>query len=983
MKVKLWALPVLVLSVLFTSCFNNLKNPKETSVSFYMDEATVSKILKTNFNARSASDIIDSQQTYIDVTLCGDNEQTQTELLSKQVQMEFKDVFVGSRVYAKAQIYKYEDSEKSVKNIYYRGESSKITVREGKNVLSIKLGPATLTVTFDSNGGSEVPSQLVLTGSAATEPEKPVKPADKKKYSKDNFAFAGWFTDAELTKEYNFELPVKDDLTLYAKWLPDFVFVEGATVNDYLVTGRNIKISDLFVSDHEVTQAEYLAVTNENPSNNKKTDEKANEYPVENVTWLEAIKYCNKLSENEGLDPCYKIDGSEVTCTLSANGYRLPTEAEWEYISTKSNRTNIDFDSMALYSSNSQNQTWEVDNRRADELGLCNVLGNVAEWCFDIYSDTVTKSTGPTGPMATTGAGRVVRGGSFQSSAAECTPQTRACADPAEKSAAIGFRVVRTVVYEFKIAKNTVTFEPNGGSAVDIQIVVQGDCATQPSNPTRTGYNFQGWKYAGDDFDFSTPVTQDIVLEADWTPIEYTISYDLDGGTIATANPTTYTIETETFELNNPTKTLWNFKGWYNGTQKVTKIEKGSYGNLNLVASWTQCHIVSFETNGGSTVEQQEVENNSYATLPSAEPTKTGYDFVRWYTTNQNTAFNFEGTQITGNLTIYALWSPHEYTITYNTVEGTNDSSNPAVYTIETATFTLADQSRNGYDFDGWVDQGNNPITQITLGSTGDISLTATWSLHEYTITYNNIADCTWLSGYTAPATFTINDTGTITLPVAAQIQKTGYTFDGWYDGWDAANNTVSGNQIESFSPQTQFADVVVYAKWTIITYNITYDTDGGTNPSNAPTYTITSNAITLSPSTKVGFEFMGWKNTATGASIATGTIIDEIPTGSYGDLTLVAQWQEETQATGIEVTFGIPSGDINVNPVDSGTNRTFTADEGYTNYKWEFDDTVVVTERVYTLDTSSITQPGWYTLVLTATKNSILYSWTMQIQKQ
>ena len=103
MKAKLWALPVLFLSILLSSCFNNLKAPKETSVSFYMDGATVSKILKSSSNGRSA-DIPDASDFYLDVTLCGDNGQTATVPLSSDVQIEFPNILVGSRIFAKAQI---------------------------------------------------------------------------------------------------------------------------------------------------------------------------------------------------------------------------------------------------------------------------------------------------------------------------------------------------------------------------------------------------------------------------------------------------------------------------------------------------------------------------------------------------------------------------------------------------------------------------------------------------------------------------------------------------------------------------------------------------------------------------------------------------------------------------------------------------------------------------------------------------------------
>ena len=960
MKVKLWALPLLVLSVLFTSCFNNLKTPKETSVSFYMDEATVQKILQASAKPRSAVSsraATDEQNEtagyFIDVTLIGEAEQTKTALLTKDVQLEFTNVLVNSSVYAKAQVYKYLNSKKTEKEIIYRGESKKITVRDNGNVLSIKLTTATLTVTFDSNGGSEVPSQLVQTGSAATEPEKPVKPEGKKKYSRENYAFAGWFTDPELTKEYNFELPVKDDFTLYAKWLPDFVFVEGATVNDYLVTGRNIKISDLYVSDHEVTQAEYKAVIGSNPSSNRIADNPDN-LPVENVTWLEAIKYCNKLSENEGLDPCYKIDGNEVTCTLSANGYRLPTEAEWEYIAVKAKRDTA----LSNIAWINDNKTHQVKFSLADELCLCDIYGNVAEWCFDVYSETVTKSTGPTGPMAVTGtsANRVVRGGSFQSSAADCTPQTRASADPAEKSVAIGFRVVRTVVYEFKIEKNTVTFEPNGGSTVDLQIVVQGDCATEPAAPTRTGYIFKGWQYAGEAFDFSTSITQDILLEAKWEVETYTISYDLGGGTIATANPTTYTIETETFTLNNPVKDSYNFKGWYNGTQKVTKIEKGSYGNLNLVASWTQCHLVYFDKQDGSTVEQQEVENNQTAAAP-ADPTRTGFAFVRWYETDEDTPFDFT-TPITGNVTLKALW---QYEVTYVSNGGSEVTSQTYKHTQTVS--APADPTRTGFTFDAWCElSADGP--QYTFGSastTGNITLYARW---KYTITYDT-------GNGESPTTVENIHTAPVTEP--AEPSWSTMTFVCWCSDPEL--------QIEyTFGSPSENGNITLYAKWE---YLITFDTQGaGTIPQQWVIYPNAPVEPDPAPS-KDHFDFEYW---CTDLSDPENTkYLFNTPYIS-NDRTLHAKFKAiEQNLGGITVTFGIATGDIDVTVEQSGNTLTCTVKTNddnypYNSYYWEFDGQAqTTTSSEFSKDLTGLLN-GRYDIYLEAVKDGVTYSWSQQI---
>ena len=264
--------------------------------------------------------------------------------------------------------------------------------------------------------------------------------------------------------------------------ISSFVKVKGTTItgteewtptSNVFVSRRGITIPDMYVCDHEVTRGEFKELMGTDPSTASAydkdgkmlTEDAVLNNPVTGVSWYAAIAYCNKLSLKENLTPCYSVSGvtdwenlayssipssristwDALTYDKEANGYRLPTEAEWEWLARGGeNYTYAGSNTVgdvAWYTSNTNDTgTREVKTKSPNGYGLYDMSGNVWEWCWDWYG-SISSSSASDGASA--GSNRVERGGGWSFNSGHCAVSYRSFSSPCLRDGGLGFRVVR------------------------------------------------------------------------------------------------------------------------------------------------------------------------------------------------------------------------------------------------------------------------------------------------------------------------------------------------------------------------------------------------------------------------------------------------------------------------------------------------------------------------------------------------------------
>ena len=296
---------------------------------------------------------------------------------------------------------------------------------------------------------------------------------------------------------------------------------------------------------------------------------------------------------------------------------------------------------------------------------------------------------------------------------------------------------------------------------------------------------------------------------------------------------------------------------------------------------------------------------------------------------------------------MYAKFTPKTYDIHYELDGGTNGTGNPTSYTYgdTIAATSLSDPNKVGYTFYGWFteDTFNTPFSGITATQTGDVTLYAKFEANKHNITYELDGGT---NGVGNPNTYTYG----IGVPNLAAASKTGYTFEGWYE-----HEHFTGEKVTSIST-TRDEDVTLYAKFSVASYGITYELNGGTNGEGNPAkYTYGVGVSSFADAGKEGYSFEGWYSDSTFATKVTG-----ISATQTGNITLYAKFEANSYGITYELDGGTNAKE-NPESYVVGTGVSSFADaskEGYTFEGWYSDSTF--TTKVTSI---SVTQTGDITL--------------------
>jgi len=418
----------------------------------------------------------------------------------------------------------------------------------------------------------------------------------------------------------------------------------------------------------------------------------------------------------------------------------------------------------------------------------------------------------------------------------------------------------------------------------------------------------------------------------------YQINYELNGGQfVSSYTPVSSYDGNQDVQLpgeDDITRNGYTFGGWYDNEgltgEPYTVIPSGSTGPKTFYAKWmANTYTVEFEPNGG-TINGSYVTNYTYgqgAELPT-DVEKSGYTFAGWYENDR-----FEGSAVTaisdteyGDKTYYAKWMSKTYSVTLNTNGGTIKSGNVTNYSYGEGAELPTDVEKSGHTFAGWYENEEltgSAVAAISDTDYGDKTYYARWTSKTYSITFNT-------DGGTIKGNYVTGYSYGEGAVLPTDVEKSGYTFAGWYD-----NEELTGSTVTAIS-DTEYGDKTYYAKWTANTYSVKLHLNGGNladGVSDITAYTY-GNSIELPDRSEIvrsGYMFSGWY---ADEGFKDGPYT-EISSTDSGNKEFYARWTMYNIPNTHAITVMDPAnGSLKVNPSNgsAGTLITVTAtpDEGY-----------------------------------------------------
>jgi len=830
-------------------------------------------------------------------------------------------------------------------------ENYTFTMGEGVRILEARWGLNRYTITFNSNGGSEVSSITALYGDAVEEPSKPTK---------SGYEFVNWYTDDDLEEDDNFDftnltMPA-ENITIYAKWTAKQYAVNLSKAPEAAgtVSGGGNKECDSKVTVTAETNVGYTFVG----------WFEGNDLVSTNLNYTFTMGSAARTLQA-------RWNPNRYTIRFNSNGGSQVNEITQDY--TTSVIKPIDPTRKGYTFAGWYTDADLEDDNEFDFTNLkmpANDVTIYAKWTADQYVVNLSKNIEI--------AGTVFGGGNK-----ECDSQVTVTAETNAGYTFIGWfegnnivstnaeytftmpAGIRNIQARWTVKQYTVSFNSNGGSAVSSITDDYGATITEPIKPTKTGYTFVKWcsdEALESEYIFNTIPLNGIMLYAEWSINRYTLTLEQNLMAAGTVSASSGIGEDGKAEYNSnvkvevTTNSGYSFAGWYEitmeGEQEIKTLVSTTTpyefimpaSEKKLRAFWAinPYYIeLSKNINNAGTVSGGGPKTYGSTVEIKATTTDNGYTFIGWYENNVKVYENAEQSfgMSTAARFLEARWEPNKYDVTLsrgNNSAGTVMGGGSKEYNSKV---TIVATTNLGYTFDGWYENGNkieNAGESYTFTMPSSIrEIEARWNVNKYDVTIavnEGMESAGTVSG--GGTNISYGDSVTVTAET-----NPGYSFVGWYEGTDM----VSTNPSYQFNMPANSRTLV--AHWSVNRYTIAFNSNGGTQVNSITEYYGTTINEPIAP-TKEGHAFGGWYSNP---GLTQAYTFDTMPAGS---ITVYAKWTKNKYNINLsknpsqagDVTGGGESIDYDTSVTVSVTKTN----AGYTFVGWYENNKLVSTDTSY-----------------------------------